>query len=119
MTKITGFTLAIINMNKMLTFYIDVFEIQFTPTVISGFTVYHGDWNGIDIQFCPAELAKNTAKQNRHQLTIEVNNLKELANMIEEKGGKIIGEIIDGEKEISVGIYDPDGNSLVLKQLKL
>ncbi|WP_281986942.1 VOC family protein [Aquimarina aggregata] len=119
MTTITGFTLAIINMNMMLTFYTDVFQIQFKPMGSSGFTVYHGDWNGIDIQFCPAELANNSAKQNRHQLTIEVDNLRELTNMIKEKGGKIIGEIVDGESEISVGIYDPDGNSLVLKQLKL
>jgi len=118
MNTITGFTLAVINMNMMLIFYGDVFNIQFAPTEISGYTVYNGDWNGMQIQFCPVELANNTANQNRHQLTIEVDNLRETIKIATDRGGKLIGNLVENEHEISVGIYDPDGNSLVLKQQK-
>lgn len=118
MNTINGFTLAIVNMNPMLTFYSDVFGIQFTPTEVAGYTLYNGAWNDLNVQFCPAALANNSAKQNRHQLTIEVNNLKEILKMIEEKGGKLMGEVTEDEKEISIGIYDPDNNSMVLKQVK-
>ncbi len=118
MSTISGFTLAVFDMDKMLSFYGEVFDIQFTSAEIYGYTVYNGDWNDMTIQLCPAELARNETKQNRHQLTIEVSNIRQIVEEVEGKGGSLLGDIMESEREVSIGIYDPDNNSLVLKQLK-
>ncbi|MEQ9303733.1 MAG: hypothetical protein RJQ14_07440, partial [Marinoscillum sp.] len=58
----------------------------------------------------------NTAKQNRHQLELEVQNLTEVLAKVEKYHGSIMGEPAESEEYLQVGIKDPDNNSLVLKQ---
>lgn len=63
-----------------------------------------------------AEIAKNEAQQNRHQFDIIVFNLAEMIEKVVEFGGEVIGVIAENEDFKSVGIFDPDRNSLVLKE---
>ena len=115
--KITGVTLAVTDMDRMLIFYTHVFEIQFQKKEMFGTNLYGGQLGSLDLLLCPAAIARNEAKQNRHQLEIAVSNLDIFIEKINESGGELMGDIImepDGSR--SVGIYDPDKNSILLKQ---
>lgn len=115
---LAGFTLSGTNMPEMVDFYSNVFDIRFEELVIKDYTLYEGEWMGLSILICPAELAQNQAEQTRHQLDIRVANFDSVLEKITKFGGEILGEILvkDGVRE--VGFYDPDRNSMVLKESK-
>ena len=82
-----------------------------------GSELYFGQWNDIKLVFCPAEIAQNTATQNRHQLDIQVKELESLISSVEKYGGQVMGNIVSDQNSRSIGIYDPDGNSLLFKEM--
>lgn len=116
-SRITGMTIAVHKMKAMLVFYEKVFHIKFVEEVLQDFKLYRGGWNDLEILFCPAKLAQNTAKQNRHQLTVWVPNLDHALAMVVDHGGEVMGPIQETAFR-QVGIYDPDRNSFVLKEIK-
>ena len=115
---IEGMTMAIKNMAQMLDFYANTFDIQFSEKELFGAKLYAGVWGGLNLLFCPATLAKNTAEQNRHQFDIVVADLQKVIEITEKYGGQPMSEVVEDEHAYSVGIYDPDNNSILFKQLK-
>ncbi|MEM9078232.1 MAG: VOC family protein [Bacteroidota bacterium] len=116
--KIEGMTMAITNMRQMLDFYSNTFNIQFTEREMYGSRLYSGVWGGLNLLFCPAEIARNTADQNRHQFDIVVSDLHKTIEITTKYGGKTMGEMVEDEYLSSIGIYDPDENSILFKQIK-
>lgn len=116
--RIEGMTMAISNMPAMLDFYSKVFEITFTEKELYNTRLYSGVWGGFELLFCPAEIAGNEAEQNRHQFDIVVSDLNKIIETTVKYGGSLMGEIVENDACLSIGIYDPDKNSIVFKQLK-
>lgn len=116
--KIEGLTIAINDMPKMLTFYKNVFEIEFTEQTEFDAKLYTGKWADLTLLFCPAEVAQNKATQNKHQFDIVVRGINEWIRKCRDNGGEPIGEIAIQKDFRSIGIYDPDRNTIVLKEYK-
>lgn len=116
--RIEGMTMAITNMEQMLEFYANTFNIQFTEKEMYGSKLYSGIWGDLSLLFCPAQVAGNTADQNRHQFDVVVSDLNQTIAITTKYGGKTMGEIVEDESSWSIGIYDPDQNSILFKQLK-
>ncbi len=116
--KIEGMTMAVTQMDKMLKFYSNVFQVSFVEKDMFNSKLYAGQWSTLNLLFCPAEIAQNTANQNRHQFDVVVDDLKSIIDLATENGGKVMGEISENEFELSIGIYDPDRNSILFKQYK-
>lgn len=110
----TGMTLAVDQMDKMVTFYSSVFQLDFEEVKMYGSSLYQTSLDGMEILFCPAEIAQNTATQNKHQLNFAVSNLKAALSKVEKYGGSILGEPNEKDGAMEVGIKDPDNNSIVL-----
>lgn len=115
---IEGMTVAVTNMKPMLEFYTGVFEMKFEPIELYGSTLYSSRLDALKVLFCPAEVASNTAKQNRHQFDIIVQDLDNLMERALQFGGSLLGEVVEDDASKSVGIYDPDGNSILFKEMK-
>jgi predicted enzyme related to lactoylglutathione lyase len=113
-----GMTMAINNMDQMLAFYTHTFDIQFLEMEMYGGKLYTGKWGGLKLLFCPATIAQNTAKQNRHQLDIVVVDLDKKIEIAVKYGGKLMGQIAETETSRRVGVFDPDQNSIIFKELK-
>ena len=109
-------TVAVFDMEAMLEFYKKMFLIEFEELEMYGNKLYSGRLGSLKFLFCPAELAQNTAKQNRHQLDIIVNNLEDTVQKLAASGGKPMGELPQDENVKQIGVYDPDGNSITLKE---
>ncbi|MEO9803478.1 MAG: VOC family protein [Reichenbachiella sp.] len=116
--QIEGMTMAVTNMEQMLDFYSNTFGIRFKERKMEDFRLYSGVWGGMNLLFCPAELAGNTATQNRHQFDVVVTDLEEVIKITSKYGGSPMGEKNEDEYTWSIGIYDPDKNSILFKQLK-
>lgn len=109
-----GITLAATDMNAMLTFYKGVFNVDFEEVEVDGYTLYQGRWLDNSLLICPAEFAGNHSEQTRHQLDITVPDLDDVIEKVKNYGGEIIDEVTLSENKRSIGIYDPDKNSMIL-----
>ena len=116
--QIQGLTMAITNMEAMLDFYMNLFEMKFIEKSMFGTKMYSGIWSGLNLLFCPAELARIAANQNRHQFDIIIENIDAVIVKAEQLGGKKMSEVVEDENSKSVGIYDPDGNSILFVEMK-
>lgn len=116
--EIEGLTVAINDMPRMLTFYKNVFDIDFAERNEFGTKLYSGKWANLTLLFCPAEVAQNKATQNKHQFDIVVKGLDDWIRKCQDNGGVTIGEVSNQKSFRSIGIYDPDRNTIVLKEYK-
>ena len=110
--------MAVTDMKSMIAFYQSVFSINFSSMEMNGEMLYRGDWLGLQLLLCPAELAGNTARQNRHQFDIVVEDLEQTMQLAQASGGKKLGEIMNLEDRLTGSVYDPDNNSMVFIQYK-
>lgn len=115
---IEGLTIATYNTEAMVNFYAKVFGLAFESKQMYGTTLYNAEWSGLKLQFCPAQLAGIEAEQNRHQFDIVVDDLDKALVQVTVHGGSIMHDIQDSETSRTVGIYDPDKNSIVLIEKK-
>ncbi|NER13016.1 hypothetical protein GWK08_06170 [Leptobacterium flavescens] len=114
--RIEGLTVAVDHMDKMVGFYSGVFNVEFQKKELYGSTLFSGEWCGFQLLFCPAQLAGIDVNRNRQQFDIVVNKLEELVQAALDSGGKILQEITVQEGFRTAAVFDPDGNSIVLKE---
>ncbi len=114
--EVTGMTLAVDSMVLMRDFYANVFDVNFVELNKMNTVLYQGNLGNLLLLLCPAEIAEIDAKQNRHQLNLDVNDLDKAVELVLANGGttKKHEKQIPGMRAITV--YDPDGNSLVLRE---
>lgn len=112
MIKITRITMAITNMDAMVQFYNRVLNAHLEP--IAGTPFYRGAIAGMDILFCPNDIAGVDAKQNRQQFRFLVNNLGDRLEQVSTAGGEIIQSQLEQDGSRIIGVRDPDGNTLEL-----
>jgi len=79
--RINRLTLAVNNMDAMIAFYSSVFDIHFSKKEMYGGELFAGKLFGIEILFCPAVIAGNTATQNRHQFDCVVPDIHAVINL--------------------------------------
>ncbi len=79
--------------------------------------LYASTWGGLELLFCTANIANNTATQNKHQFDIVVNDIQKIIITAKQYGGKTMGELVEDKYCKSIGIFDPDNNSIVFKQI--
>ena len=101
----------------MVNFYQKVFNTEFQERRQYGTRLYSGTWMGISLVLCPAAVANNTALQNRHQFDIRVPNLEVLVNKAIACGGERMGKMQQDDSGKRIGLYDPDGNSMVFIEI--
>ncbi len=114
--SIIQITIAVFNEKKMYEFYSEAFRIKFEIKKFPDFELYEGDWDGMKLLLCPAEIAKNTATQNRHQFHIEVDDIGKFFKIALEFGGSILEEVMNNNSSKTGSLSDPDGNSIVVSE---
>ncbi len=108
--QIERITLAVTDMEKMVSFYNNVFNTQLQP---SGEYFYRGTFVGFDFLLCPNDIAQVEAKTNRHQMRLTVHDVSEFGAWVKAAGGTVINEGTNGTRKI-IGVRDPEGNSYEL-----
>ncbi|MEM8862202.1 MAG: VOC family protein [Chloroflexota bacterium] len=118
MIVIRNITFSIINAANMVPFYNAVLGAGLEPIQgMEGF--FRGKLGQLSLLMCPVAVSGVEAKQNRQQLGFVVPNLQHAIDAGLANGGRLIGDDFEeNEFERKGYLYDPDGNSLELIQLK-
>jgi predicted enzyme related to lactoylglutathione lyase len=116
--SLSQITLAVFNEQEMQEFYSEVFDIELIVKEYPDFKLYEGDWNGMTLLLCPAEIAKNTATQNRHQFHVEVDDIEKFFANALDHGASILEQVEKNDSGKSGSLSDPDGNSIVVSEYR-
>ena len=114
--KLRGLTIAVNEVDKMVSFYNGVFASNLQPYAAFGTVLYQGKLAGLDLTFCPNELLEIKADKNRQQLSFWVDDLDAALARVVACGGTQIQEIVVTEAGRVCGVTDPDGNTIELMQ---
>ncbi|MEO5931124.1 MAG: VOC family protein [Candidatus Kapaibacterium sp.] len=115
--RVARVTYAITNVEKMVAFYENVFQMKFESFDGGGTKLYSGMLLGQNTLFCPNTLAGVVAEQNRLQYDIVVSDIDGVAARVRASGGKVREEnTVEGRKTMT--IVDPDGNTIIFHQAK-
>ena len=114
--KIDRITIAVTNVDQMVKFYKTVFKCELKESKAYGTILYSGKLGDIKILLCPNEIAGVKADQNRQQFDFIVTDLDKIIQDSKVSGGKMKGDITTSDKQKSVTIVDPDGNTIVFIQ---
>jgi predicted enzyme related to lactoylglutathione lyase len=115
--KVIEIVIACFNLEETKAFYRNVFDIHFQEIKIPPGNIYEGPVDGIKITLCPASIAGIKAKENRHQLTFQIDDVKSSIEKVEQFGGGLLGKVQKANDSLQVAIKDVDGNSIILKQI--
>ena len=116
--KITGLTIATLNMRQMVAFYNAVFGAGLKATVHIGPEQFYGGRLGdIELTLCPNAIAGVIAEQNRQQFRFQVSDIEAvMARGLASHGSEI--NPVDEYKGAKVAsLADPDGNTIEFVEL--
>lgn len=110
--KITQLTIAVTNTEEMAVFYSKVFNVKLSEFEAMGEKFYSGNIAGIYTMLCPNAIAGVEANQNRHQFDYSIDDLEEVVEKALSASGTLKDSIQADEKQKTVTIIDPDGNTI-------
>ncbi|MGP1908445.1 VOC family protein [Metabacillus sp. JX24] len=116
--SISQITIAYNQEYEMVDFYNQLLNANLSSFKVGEFRFYKGKIGGIGLLFCPNEMLGIKSEKNNIQFTVQVSNLEEVLSKVSQCGGKQIQGINREESRSSVGILDPDGNSIELLEIK-
>ena len=113
--KITEIVIPCFNLEGMLTFYENVFNLSFQKIQINKGSIFIGTIDTIQLTLCPATIAGIEVKDNRHQLTFLVDDMLATIAKATQYKGIILQKAERVERFLQASIRDIDGNSIILK----
>ncbi len=116
MPKLSSLAIRVANMNEMLAFYMEAFEIQFQEVDTYGIRSQFGELNGITLKFVPIRDEADFKGYPIHQPGFVVRDVKSVIEIAEKYGGRQEGQIIQAGGQTQAAIRDPDGNTIELYQ---
>lgn len=115
--EFNGLTIAVNNMEQMIKFYNAVFSTNLKPTVnIDDSQFYGGTLAGIQLTFCPNDIAGVVAEQNRQQFRFKVDDLDTVMQNGKANYGTMINPIDEYKGAKVASLADPDGNTIEFVQ---
>jgi predicted enzyme related to lactoylglutathione lyase len=102
----------------MADFYSHVFGLSLTRQVIDGRNFYEGKFSGMDFVLVPADPGKVNRAENKVHFDIYVKDIHRIVALAEKHGGKTNGRLMEDDNVTCIGVFDPDGNFMAVKQRK-
>lgn len=103
--NLASIAVRVYQMDAMVAFYSEAFNVQFENVVTSGFTSKFGSINGIILKFVPIREEVDFENYPIHQLGFSVPDIEKVIKIALKHGGKTEG---------NAAVRDPDGNTLEL-----
>ncbi len=116
--RLTGLTIATVNMRQMVRFYNAVFDARLKATVhIGDAQFYGGKLGALELTLCPNSVAGVVARQNRQQLRFVVDDIEAVVQRGLAVHGSEINPIDEYKGAKVASLADPDGNTIEFVQL--
>lgn len=114
MSHISSLAIRVSNMDAMLRFYSEAFNIQFQEVNTFGIPSQFGEFNGITLKFVPIRDAEDFKNFPIHQPGFVVSDVEAVIAIALKHGGRLEGGVIRNGEGAQAAIRDPDGNTLEL-----
>ena len=114
MPGISSIAIRVANINSMVAFYSEAFQVQFREVETYGIRSQFGELNGITLKFVPIRDEVDFKNFPTHQPGFVVPNVQAVIDIALKHGGRQEGQLVQVDGKIQAAIRDPDGNTIEL-----
>lgn len=114
MPSISSIAFRVYNMEAMLNFYAEAFQVQFHEVNTYGIRSQFGELDGITLKFVPIRDDADFKGFPVHQPGFMVSDVETVIALALKHGGRQEGKIIRNGGMTQAAIRDPDGNTIEL-----
>jgi predicted enzyme related to lactoylglutathione lyase len=114
MTTLSSLAIRVANMNSMMSFYSEAFQVRFQEVDTYGIKSQFGELNGITLKFVPIRDESDFKGYPIHQPGFVVPDVQAVIDIVQKYGGRQEGQTIRVDGQIQAAIRDPDGNTIEL-----
>jgi catechol 2,3-dioxygenase-like lactoylglutathione lyase family enzyme len=114
MAKISSIAFRVHNLDAMLAFYSEAFDVQFQEVDTYGIHSQFGDLDGITLKFVPIRESDDFKSFPIHQPGLVVSDVEAVIAIALKHGGRQEGQILRADGRVQAAVRDPDGNTIEL-----
>lgn len=114
MPAISSIAIRVSNMDAMVNFYSEAFQVQFHEVATYGIRSQFGEVGGITLKFVPIRDDADFDNFPVHQPGFVVSDVEAVIALARQYGGRQEGQIIRRGGQIQAAVRDPDGNTIEL-----
>ncbi len=114
MSYISSLAIRTSNVEAMLNFYSQAFQVEFREVSTYGISSQFGEINGITLKLVPIRDEADFKNFPVHQLGFVVPDVEAVIALALQHGGRQEGRLIRTEGKTQAAIRDPDGNTIEL-----
>ena len=114
MARISSIAFRVYNMDAMLAFYSEAFNVQFQAVDTYGIQSQFGDMEGITLKFVPIRESDDFKNFPIHQPGFVVTDVEAVIDLARKHGGRQEGQTVRAEGKTQAAVRDPDGNTIEL-----
>jgi predicted enzyme related to lactoylglutathione lyase len=114
MPNISSIAIRVDNLEAMVNFYSQAFQVQFREVDTYGIRSQFGEVGGITLKFVPIRESADFASFPIHQPGFTVSDVEAVITLALQYGGRQEGGIIRNNGKTQAAVRDPDGNTIEL-----
>jgi predicted enzyme related to lactoylglutathione lyase len=114
MPTIASIALRVYNMDAMLAFYAEAFQVQFREVDTYGIRSQFGEMDGLMLKLVPLRESEDFKGFPVHQPGFIVPDVEAVIALAQKHGGRQEGRLIQVDGKMQAAIRDPDGNTIEL-----
>jgi catechol 2,3-dioxygenase-like lactoylglutathione lyase family enzyme len=114
MPTISSIAIRVANMDAMLAFYSEAFQVRFQEVDTYGIQSQFGDMDGITLKFVPIRDDADFKGYPVHQPGFVVPDVEAVVALAIKHGGRQEGQTLQADGRVQAAVRDPDGNTIEL-----
>lgn len=114
MPKISSIAFRVHNLDAMLAFYAEAFQVEFHEVDTYGIRSQFGDLDGITLKFVPIRESDDFKNFPVHQPGFIVSDVEAVIAIAVKHGGRQEGQTLRADGRVQAAVRDPDGNTIEL-----
>ena len=114
MTHVSSIAIRVSDLDAMVSFYSEAFNIHFQEVNTFGLSSRFGEVGGVMIKLVPIRESEDFETYPIHQPGFVVEDVEAVIALAIKHGGRQEGGIIRNSEGIQAAIRDPDGNTIEL-----
>jgi catechol 2,3-dioxygenase-like lactoylglutathione lyase family enzyme len=114
MPNVSSIAIRVYNLDAMVKFYSEAFQVQFREVNTYGLRSQFGELDGMTLKFVPIREREDFAGYPVHQIGFTVPDVETVIDLALQYGGKQEGKVIRRDGNTQAAVRDPDGNTIEL-----
>ena len=114
MPKLSSIAFRVHNLDAMLAFYSEAFQVEFQEVDTYGIRSQFGDLDGMTLKFVPIRESDDFKGFPVHQPGFVVPDVEAVIAIAIKHGGRQEGQTLRADGRVQAAVRDPDGNTIEL-----